>query len=239
MFKTKSAKGGETRQRILEVALRLFREAGFEATTMREVAAAADQSLGAAYHYFPSKEAIVLAYYHSVQDEHARQARQLLSEITGLRERVAAVLNSKLEILAADRPLMGALLRFTGEPAHPLSFLGPGTRDLQLRSMALFRDALERERLPQDLRSAAPLLLWALHMGVLLYLLYDTSPRQRQTRALADGAITLFVRALALARLPVFIPFRRGVLKLLDEAGLVAAPADLDRAAAMNREVTL
>src|SRR5688572_20084245 len=108
MFKSKSAKGEETRQRILEVALRLLRETGFEATTMRDVAAAADQSLGAAYHYCPSNEAIDRAYYHSRQHAHARQPRLLLSEHAELRHRVAAVLNSKLEILAADRPLMGA-----------------------------------------------------------------------------------------------------------------------------------
>src|SRR4051812_40550459 len=51
-------KGDLTRERIFTVALNLFREKGFEGTTMREVAAAANMSLGAAYYYFASKEAI-------------------------------------------------------------------------------------------------------------------------------------------------------------------------------------
>jgi AcrR family transcriptional regulator len=221
VFKTTTPKGAGTRDRIFAAALRLFREHGFDATTMRDVAAAAGQSLGAAYHYFPGKEAIVLAYYARVHDEHARRVAEAIGGGTRLRERLAVVFHAKLDILAGDRPLMGALLRYTGDPSHPLSFLGAGTRDLQLRSMALFRDALAPERLPDDVRTLAPVLLWATQMGLLLYFLYDDSPRQRRTRALTDGAIDLFVRALALGRLPVVAPFRRSIARLLDQAGLL------------------
>ena len=231
MFKTKTTKGEETRQRILDAALGLFRSRGFDATTMREVAAEAGQSLGAAYHYFPSKEAIVLAYYDGVQDEHARRVSETIAAGSGLRETLLAVFQSKLDILALDRPLMGALLRYTGDPSHPLSFLGAGTRDLQLRSMALFRDAIARERLPEDIRAVLPALLWAMHMGLLLYFLYDNSPRQHRTRALTKAAVGLFVRALAIARLPVLRPIRRSVSQLLDEAGLLPDEAHISRAA--------
>ena len=53
--------GEQSRTNILETALRLFRERGFDETTMRDIASACGLSLGAAYHYFPSKEALVLA----------------------------------------------------------------------------------------------------------------------------------------------------------------------------------
>ena len=239
VFKTKSAKGEETRQRILDTALGLFRTRGFDATTMRDVAAEAGQSLGAAYHYFSSKEAIVLAYYDSVQDEHARRVRAPLTAERGLRERLTAVFLSKLDILALDRPLMGALLRYTGDPRHPLSFLGPGTRELQLRSMALFREAIGRERFPDDIRTVLPTLLWAMHMGLLLYFLYDDSPRQRRTRALTEASVALLVRALAVARLPVLRPIRRSVSQMLDEAGLLANEAQIARAATYDPQEVL
>jgi len=234
VFKTKTAKGEDTQSRIFEAALRLFRANGFEATTMRDVAAAAAQSLGAAYHYFPSKDAIVLAYYGRVHDEHVRRAREVFAGAARLTDRLRAVFHTKLDILHDDRPLMGALLRYTGDPSHPLSFLGRGTRDLQLRSMALFREAVEGERLPPDVYALVPTLLWALQMGLLLYFLYDESPRQQRTRALTDGAIDLFVRALAIARLPVLRPVRRGVSKLLEEARLIATEQELAAGAAMN-----
>jgi AcrR family transcriptional regulator len=225
VFKTYSAKGGETQQRILNAALTLFRDKGFDVATMRDIAAAAGQSLGAAYHYFPSKEAIVLAYYARVQQEHDRVVAEALAHRNDLRSRIAAVVHSKLDILANDRPLMGALLRYTGQPAHALSFLGSGTRDFRLRSIALFRQALAHEKLPDDLRLMTPILLWAMHMGLLLYFLYDDSPQQHRTRTLADGAIDLVVRTLSLARLAILKPIRRSVADLLDQAGLLVTEA--------------
>jgi len=236
VFKTRTAKGGETRDRIFDAALTLFREHGFDATTMRAVAAVADQSLGAAYHYFRSKESIVLAYYDHVQDEHAVRVADILHRTPKLRDRIAGVMHSKLDILSDDRRLLGALLRYTGDPSHPLSFLGRGTRDLQRRSMTLFRDALQGERLPTDLMALTPTLLWAMHMGLLLYFLYDDSPRQRQTRALTDGATDFFVRALTLGKLPVMRPFRRGISSLLEQAGLLGLDLPTADAPTIARE---
>src|SRR5215212_4431445 len=158
MFETRTAKGEATRARILESALGLFRARGFDATTMRDVAAEAGMSLGAAYHYFPSKDAIVLAYYDLTQDEHARRVHEALPGLRTLRERLGAAMHAKLDVLAEDRRLMGALLRYTGDPDSPLSFLGAGSRGLQLRSMAVFADALEGEPLPKDVRVLAPVM---------------------------------------------------------------------------------
>jgi AcrR family transcriptional regulator len=56
-------KAVQTRLHILDTALELFATQGYDATTMREIAAAADCSLGLAYRYFASKEEMVLALY--------------------------------------------------------------------------------------------------------------------------------------------------------------------------------
>ena len=232
MFKTKTPKGAGTQAHFLNVALRLFRTRGFDHTTMRDIAGAADRSLGAAYHYFPSKDAIVLAYYAQVQDEHARRVAPAVAGKASLRDRLAVAFHSKLDILGDDRPLMGALLRYTGDPAHPLSFLGPRTRGLQLCSMGVFAEAVAAERLSADLRALTPLFLWAMHMGLLLYFLYDESPGQHRTRRLTDGAIDLFVRALALGKLPMLRPVTRAVAKLLDQAGLLPDEDGIARARA-------
>ena len=68
MFKTVTAKGDATRARIYGAALNLFRTKGFDAATMRDVAAAAELSLGAAYHYFPSKDAIAVELLRRYRD---------------------------------------------------------------------------------------------------------------------------------------------------------------------------
>lgn len=225
----RTPKGEETRRRVYEAAMGLFREKGFDATTMRDVAAAAGMSLGAAYHYFPSKDAIVLDYYADVQARHAAGVVRACRTTPGLRERLSIAFHSKLHIVRADRALLGALLRFTGQPDHPLSFLGPATAAVRLESIATFAEPLEGADLPPDLRPLAPLALWALHMGLLLYLLYDGSPEQRRTHRLADGAIDLFLAAMKLARLPVFRPIRTRVATLLSDAGLVPSPAEVER----------
>ncbi|HET9452917.1 MAG TPA: TetR/AcrR family transcriptional regulator [Gemmatimonadaceae bacterium] len=221
MFKTATTKGEETRRRIYDAALVLFRERGFETATMRDVASAAGMSLGAAYHYFPSKDAIVLAYYDEVTAEHERRVLAELGKTKGLRERLRVPFHTKLDILEGDRPLMGALLRFAGQPGHPLSFLGPTTRPMQLRNMAIFGESLRGASLPDDTRVLAPVALWAMHMGLLLYFIYDDSPGQRRTRRLADAGVELFVAALRMAKLPLMRGMRRKLLETLRDARLV------------------
>jgi AcrR family transcriptional regulator len=222
MFKSmKTPKGEETRRRVHEAAMGLFREKGFDATTMRDVAAAAGMSLGAAYHYFPSKEAIVMAYYASIQDAHAGLVEDAVRAHPATRDRLSAALHSKLRIVRDDRKVLGALLRFTGDPHHPLSFLGAGTRPIQLQSIATFAEPLRGAGLPADFVPVAALMLWAMHMGLLLYLLYDESPEQARTHRLADGAIALFLSAMKLVRLPLLKPLRTRMTTVLRDAGLL------------------
>lgn len=45
----------------MEVALDLFSDQGYEATSMRDIAAALGLSPGAFYHHFPSKETVLIA----------------------------------------------------------------------------------------------------------------------------------------------------------------------------------
>jgi AcrR family transcriptional regulator len=230
MFKTVTAKGEDTRERIYSTALALFRERGFDATTMRDIAAAAGMSLGAAYHYFPSKDAIVLAYYDRISKEHARRVTTEVAQKKSLGARLSVAFQSKIEILRDDRPLMGALLRFAGDPRHPLSFFGPATRQHRLESMAAFSAALGDERLPVDLARLAPVALWALHMGLLLFFLHDGSAGAKRTAALTAGAVDLIVVAFKLARLPLLRSLRRRIVTLLDDAKLLPDLHDIELA---------
>ncbi len=220
MFKNTS-KGLATRETILDTALGQFRDRGFDHTTMRDIAAGAELSLGAAYHYFESKEAIVMAYYDRIQAEHARVVERDLDRTASVRRRLGLVIHSKLDLVAKDARLLGALLRFAGDPNHPLSFFGPATRRLRVESVALFASALRGERLPRDLESLTPLSFWALQMGLLLYAVYDRSPGLAKTHRLADGALDLATSLLKVVRLAPLAPIRRRLAGLIDEAGFL------------------
>lgn len=223
MFKSAAAHkhSNETRKLILSTALAIFRQRGLDSATMREISKEAGVALGAAYYYFPSKEAIVQAYYDEVQQEHhSRVSAALASGDLNLEARLRAAFHTKLDILQGDRKLLGALFRFTGEPDHPLAILGEGTHQNRQQSMAIFDLAIGPEKLPADIRALLPSALWTLHMGMLLYFIYDISALQERTRNLVDGTLKLVVQLLALAKVPVLKPFRGKLLSLLSDADL-------------------
>ena len=168
-----------------------------------------------------------MAYYERVQWQHRAVAQERLPRLSTLRDRLSMLFQTKLDILRDDRKLLGALFRYTGNPEHPLSFLGAATAPLREDCMNLFAEALESERLPDDLRQLLPLAIWSLHMGVLLYFLYDSSPGLKRTRRLADGSIDLLVTFLKLAWLPLLRPVRRSVMAMLIDARLLPGTAEV------------
>jgi AcrR family transcriptional regulator len=66
----------QTRRAIEDAALRLFAERGFSATTISDIAAAADIAPRTFFAYFPSKEDVVFAHF----DEYAASLQQRLDE---------------------------------------------------------------------------------------------------------------------------------------------------------------
>jgi AcrR family transcriptional regulator len=217
-----TGKGEQTRQHIFETALLLFREKGFDATTMQQVADRAGVAKSAAYYYFPSKEAIIQAYYEEIQAAQEERCAEVFARTRDLRKRIGSAVHSKLDLAKEDRNLLGVVFRYTGEPGHPLSCLGPGTAEIRRRSIAVFAQAIASERMPQDLSQLLPIALWSLQMGLLIMFIYDDSEGQRRTRRLADGALDLTMKLLALAKFTILKPVRTKVLALLREAELVA-----------------
>jgi AcrR family transcriptional regulator len=56
----------QTRERLTRAAMALFLERGFEATTLDDIAAAADISRRSFFHYFDSKEDVVFAWHEEI-----------------------------------------------------------------------------------------------------------------------------------------------------------------------------
>jgi len=223
MFKNSppTDKGEQTRKHIFDCALDLFRENGFDATTMQQIADRAEVAKSAAYYYFPGKEAIIQAYYEFIQAQQERICGEVFAQEKNLRARLGVAMHSKFDLAGKDRKLLGVVFRYTGEPEHPLSCLGSGTTEIRLRATRIFQQAIESEGMPEDLEELLPLALWSLQMGLLVMFLYDNSTDQQRTRALSDGALDLTIKLLGVAKLPLLKPIRKRVLTLLRQADLI------------------
>lgn len=215
--KPATRKAEETRDRIVDAALQLFRDRGFDETTMRDIAAAAGVATGAAYYYFRSKEELVMAFYARTNEEARELVPELIGRTTDLRKRVQSLIEMKLSQFSAHRRLLIALVRIGIDPAHPLSPFGKETQPMREESIDSFRMALDGSnvRIPKDLQAALSNLLWLYQMGVILYWIFDHSPRQRRTETLLDGTLDLIVRTIRLSSLPLMGPLRRRLLNTL------------------------
>jgi AcrR family transcriptional regulator len=95
-------KGKQTRTQIFKSALQLFRERGFDSTTMQEIAKHAMVVKSATYYYFPSKEAIVQTYYETVQSEQERLCEEVFAGTRDLKTRLTTALHSKFDKASHD-----------------------------------------------------------------------------------------------------------------------------------------
>jgi AcrR family transcriptional regulator len=209
-----------TRERILRAALAAFRKKGFDVTTMRDIAQAAGTSLGAAYYYFPSKEALVLAHWENQMDEHERRARETFAKSNDASERLRAVFHARLELIRTDRKLLTGLFRTVGDPSSPASVFAKETHGLRERGLALFREALSVDSVAEEVRDEGALLFWLLLLGVLLYFIHDESPKGEKTWRLADGAIDALAPLVPFLAMPEMQPLRARAIDVLREAGL-------------------
>jgi AcrR family transcriptional regulator len=212
-----TAKAEETRERIVDAALRLFREKGFDETTMRDIAAEAGVATGAAYYYFRAKEELVMAFYMRTADEARTLMPGLLARSTDLRKRLHAAIALKLSQFSQHRRLLIALVRIGIDPKHPLSPFGRETAPLREDSIQAFRDALDgaNVNIPKDLRAELPNLLWFYQLGIILFWIFDESPGQMKSEKLLDGTLDLIVRLIRLSSLPLMGPLRRRLLNTL------------------------
>jgi AcrR family transcriptional regulator len=210
-------KAETTRSRILAGALSLFRERGFDQTTMRDIASAAGVAIGAAYYYFESKEALVMAFYQEANAAIHERIEAALERKTDLKARLRAVVDVKFDYFAPNRKFLGALLRHAADPEHPLSPFSRETKEIRERDMLHFSEALDGSsvRLPEDLRPHLPKLLWLSQMGLILFWIYDRSDNQVRTERLADKSLGIVASLLKLSKSPFLRPVRRTAIELL------------------------
>jgi AcrR family transcriptional regulator len=214
---TTTKKSEETRSRILEAALALFRKRGFEKATMREIAQESGVALGAAYYYFDSKDALVMGFYERAQRDLGPLLEDVLAKTQGLEERLGAAIEVKFQYFAPNRKLLGALSAHI-DPQHPLSPFSEETRAIRERDIGFLAAAVEggQTRVPDDLKMYLPRVLWLYQMGLLLFWVYDSSAEQTRTRQLFRKSLSIVVSLIKFSTLPLMRPVRKLATDLLE-----------------------
>ena len=208
----------DTRQLILDTAIRLFEERGYAGTTMRAIATEAGVAPSNAYYWFASKDQLVQEFYRRIQVAHRERSAEVLAGAGTLTERLLAVERAGLEVMA---PYHGFGSAFVGTAIVPGATVSPfseesaGAREL---SMELYRDVVAgaSPSVPPRLAPVLPDLLWLAHLSVILYWVIDTSPGQQRTTELIEQSVAVLGSAIKLARLPGAAALVRQVASVLD-----------------------
>jgi AcrR family transcriptional regulator len=207
----RTAEGAAARSRLYATAITLFGERGYEAATLREVAARAGVSPGLLYKYFPNKRAVVLALYDDLSDTFAREAAVVPEG--RWRDRFIEAVEISLRVLGPHRVTLRALApAIVGDVEEGV--FARRTAFSRLRVQTVFQDVVvaARDAPVRPLAEAIGRLLYLLHLAVILWWLLDKSHGQRATQAL----VSLLSRMLPSIALTLRLPTVRGFVHSAD-----------------------
>jgi AcrR family transcriptional regulator len=215
----RTPKSEATRTLIVETALRLFQENGYDKTTMRAIAREAGVSVGNAYYYFSSKDQLVQGFYDRIAELHEQACEEVLTSEKDFAKRLRAVMFAWLQVAAPYHEFGKQFFVNAADPNSPLSPFSTESSPARDAQIALHRRVLEGStaKVDPELRPELPELLWLYEMGVVLFWVHDRSPGCRRTRMLVDRTVPLLDRVIGLSRLRLLRPVTREIVQLIGD----------------------
>lgn len=114
----------QTQQALLDAAAELFAERGIEATTVADIARRAGCSVGAVYHHFRDKQAILYALVDRFTEETLATTRAAVDPARWEGARIADILQGYLQFMLTGPPGMAAVKQAVMEAARMDPALG-------------------------------------------------------------------------------------------------------------------
>jgi pyoverdine/dityrosine biosynthesis protein Dit1 len=179
---------------LLHVALQLFAEKGYTATSMRDIASKAGVSPGLAYKYHPSKEALAMALYARIAEQFSARAPDLPNGT--IAERFAAAMAIKLTLITPHRSALRALASRALDPTDRLGVLGPRTSAVRARNSGVFALVVQgaSDCPPKAETARLGRLLYGAHLAIILAWTQDEDTENRR----ANGVISMACKAIGL-----------------------------------------
>ena len=219
--KPKTAKGEQTRALILETAMRLFQERGYEKTTMRAIATEAGVSVGNAYHYYEGKEFLIQGFYDRMTHEHAVAAAEQLVGTTDFAERLRIALETWVDCAAPYHEFAAQFFRTAADPDSALSPFSNESHPARTTAVAIFREVIDGSqlgpKLDPELEELLPDLLWLHLMVVVLYWVFDRTEDTERTRAFVARCAPFVAKMVVLSRYRVFRPLVRDAVGMVQD----------------------
>lgn len=215
-------KSERTRAIIRDIALRSFRERGYDQTTIRLIAGEAGVSVGTTNYHFASKNDLVQELYLDVQQAHETAATPLLATSDDLVERLGIVFRTGLAQLEPYHRFAPEFLSAAVSPRSTLNPLSDDSSESRDIVVGLFRSAIDGSKggLPTEFHDDLPSALMLAHLLLALFWVYDSSPGQERSHRLLDRGLRLLKLSLPLVRMRIL---RRPLREMLDLVAEVRA----------------
>jgi AcrR family transcriptional regulator len=172
-----TVEGGQRRQEVLDCAVKLFAEKGFDATSINDIAAMTTLKKPSLYHYFPSKQSILAAVLEDAMAElwpAALEAAQISDPV----ERIRALLAVHLSNFRRKRPHIVVFLleRTKLDAASAASYL-----EWRRQYNAFYVDAIREGQKQGVFRDDDPVVLAYAVLGIMNWIIQWYDPDERSS----------------------------------------------------------
>ena len=164
----RAAKKRETREAILQAAVRLFGEKGYDGTSIEDLAREAGVGKGTVYGYFQDKSEIFLAFCEEEIDYVFSVLAAGTDPDAPLLEQMMALFLTQFRFVTENREFGRHLIR---EMAFPRAVASAGSREMDARYLGEIGNILERAQKRGELREDCDRFLATVHF----YALYLTA----------------------------------------------------------------
>lgn len=216
-------KSDRTRLHLMETALGAFREFGYDACTMRDLAKMANVTAPAFYYYFRSKEEIIGEFYLESLRTHLAEAEKLISPKDSLMVNLKKIIHQRFDEFKDEREILQAVKRVSFDRNSELSPFHPKHKKIRKASVDLFESLMDQSGMKwlQASKRDMAQLFWLFHLLVLYYWIEDDSPGQKRSHELLDRSLGHLSHFLLVFKIPGSQKVMNSILDTLIKARLL------------------
>jgi AcrR family transcriptional regulator len=194
----------QTKRRILNAALQLFKEKGLDRTTTKEISKRSGIAEGTLFNYFKTKEDLALYFFQKETEDLIvwfRADGRL--QKAPLSEKLFAIIHRQLGYIEPYEDFIGAVFCRSLQPSSRLSPLSFESQELRFKYLRFIREVLAEAEEKEEIPPVGGLGAYAVglfYLGVVAFWLQDGSRGKQKTLALLDRALNFGAQVLKKGR---------------------------------------